>query len=374
MGSQKGKKKQNAQVTYLPLKISQEYTKDFRECFGSVDNETLYKLQHLDFYGIDEVKKSLELYPVLKDAAFYGDNYSTICFTALFQEWEKYRQVFKLDKDFFSQLIETDGLQMIENVWDYLPFKSFYLDLSSCKEEVSKLCGSTVDGLYINIKKVGAYSLGEKEKEEFYRKYGNEHDFYLVDAISLQGEKTFIIKNALSMPNATMEIEAQDWTEESKLRSDKSIQDWNKKILEKLLFQVISYLSVEKPDIRENEESKHKHKSGVYTPKSNEVLKWEVGYRYGAAFRKWQTENNTKDNEDIENNEHSNNREGKRVRPHFRRGHLHTYLYGKRENPIRKRVWVDITGINIDKEITNELPAVIRKIVPPEKKKDDLIK
>lgn len=84
---------------------------------------------------------------------------------------------------------------------------------------------------------------------------------------------------------------------------------------------------------------------------------WEVGERIGAALRAaYQREQIGQPGAPS----------GRRVRPHVRRAHWHTYLLGPRDQPEQQRRelrWVPPIPINV--EDPGALPAVVHRVQPP---------
>ena len=88
---------------------------------------------------------------------------------------------------------------------------------------------------------------------------------------------------------------------------------------------------------------------------------WDVGVRIGAALRAaYRREQLGQDSAPS----------GRRVRPHVRRAHWHTYLLGPRDDPAQQRRelrWIPPIGIGIMDSNPDDLPVVIHPVsAPPE--------
>lgn len=73
-----------------------------------------------------------------------------------------------------------------------------------------------------------------------------------------------------------------------------------------------------------------------------------------------------KNNENIEKissfTESKESEAGKSIRPHFRRGHWHTYWLGKRTAKDRKLVLRWVAPIMVNISIIDELPVVVNRL------------
>lgn len=86
---------------------------------------------------------------------------------------------------------------------------------------------------------------------------------------------------------------------------------------------------------------------------------WDVGVRIGAALRAaYHREQIGQDSAPS----------GRRVRPHVRRAHWHSYWLGPRGDPQQQRRelrWVPPIAINVDDADPDAMPAVIHRVKPP---------
>lgn len=363
MGKTKKNPNQDQQITYAPLKACATYSVPFRKKVAEIekrteiDAEDLFVTVHNALFK-NEYEAVLNKQPVLRNMVQGNYNLdpqkcqslidtATQMFSAvsILQTWEQQKQVFKLDKDFCNQLMQTENLRTIKDFWDYLPFNSFYLDLSSCHSETDEIYNG-IHGIFINVHK---FCYGEFSGIELTR-FKSDDEMYIIDVGVLSNDsslKTMHIyeKNENSKSSFDIPVAAKSNTEK--------LFQGNTTKLNKIIYQTLNYLSLSKPDIRESEETKRTYKprpeGSKPKLKMSEVAKWEVGYRYGAAFRKYAQEHSGPSE--------GKGTSGKTVSPHFRRAHWHTY--GK------EVVWQDVIAVKMGDILKEDVPAVIHKVRKP---------
>ncbi|MBR4882114.1 MAG: hypothetical protein IKU19_09270 [Clostridia bacterium] len=77
------------------------------------------------------VQRNAQLnYKSYKDMTEETINY--LDFMSSILKWSENKQVFKFDNDFFQELIKTEGLHVTEDMLEFLPCKTLYLDFSDC--------------------------------------------------------------------------------------------------------------------------------------------------------------------------------------------------------------------------------------------------
>ena len=132
-----------------------------------------------------------------------------------------------------------------------------------------------------------------------------------------------------------------------------------------MVVQILNYLSSVQPDIEENPQTKKTYrKPAPHTEPKNkysEIQKWDVGVRFGAAFRAWKKEQERTEPKETSGTQHS--RHGK-VRPHCRKAHWSHFWYGSGENKVRRAKWLGEGFVGVR---TEEMPAVIHKIETEQK-------
>ena len=273
--------------------------------------------------------------------------------------WGKNKQTYTFDKDFTDELMKTDNLRFTKDMFDFVPHKFMYIDISDNKDLCDKLL---CKGFFVKIDKVPK-SLnkiivkGTNASEKL-----RDCDKWCFHICRISEDEYGY--NMLYLPNTDESIEAKDLIKESKIKYSKNNNEYefDVELLHKVVQHTVTYLTSTDPDIRESQLTQRTYREPSKTikrpkDKFSEVRNWEVGVRYGNAYRKW------KSKEEMNHSSVSTGT-GKKVRPHSRRAHYNYYWYGKRDSADRvlKRVWIDELFINVDKDKTEELPVVIHKV------------
>lgn len=255
--------------------------------------------------------------------------------------WAKNKQVFAFDKDFTDELLRTEEIRITKNGWDFLPFKTFYVDLSDNKELCEKILGK---GMFITLEKLS------DERGEVYCvhvcKVGER--YFYNDVFSFINEDTVLPVCEMEADNKVLHFDHIYGT------SHKAIDG---KAYEVIVAQILTYLSSVEPDIEENPTTKQTYRKPApdSKPKNkfSEVQKWDVGVRFGSAVRAWKKKN-------ASGVTHTGS--GSKKRPHSRKAHWSHYWYGSGENKVRRPKWISECYIGMKGE---ETPAVIHKVVKP---------
>lgn len=265
-------------------------------------------------------------------------------------EWSKDKQVFKFDRDFLDELTATEGIMFKKDMLDYLPFKNFYVDLEELKMTArAEEKGMKIDGLFINVvKNANKYHI----QVSFVNKMGYTYSDIIVENTDYEIESKNLISNN-NVLKTLLGITVNQSEDEFKIEHNY----WDNIIL-----QILTYLCSSKPDIQESEETKRTYKKPDINvqPKNkfSEIQKWEVGVRYGVSIRQWKKEKTTIHEED------KNNAEPKQhYKPHYRRGHWHSYwcneiVDGKK---IKRLVPKWLSPILVNKNLCDDVDVVIHK-------------
>ena len=119
---------------------------------------------------------------------------------------------------------------------------------------------------------------------------------------------------------------------------------------------LVIYLASDKPEVEPNPEQKTITKRNPDSKIKNnyrELRKWNVGYRFGVAFRKHKTTQ-------LDNNTSITvNASYSKKAPHVRKGHWHSFWTGSENNKSLKIKWLSPMVINSEDE--NIVTAVIHK-------------
>lgn len=268
--------------------------------------------------------------------------------------WSKFKMAYKIDNEFFHEIKQTENMLITYEMFEKLPFKTFYVDLSEVKNIAD------INGAFIHIIKedeqfigVNIYMVGgsdytyysfyswfrfenKNEEIEFSKANLPKSDFTKVEQTEIYDEKSF--------------IEALNSTE-YKIVSD---YDPRGEIIT-AIYQIMNFIAVDASDVVENPHTKQTYKpSDIVKNKFSEVRMWDVGYRYGKAIKvaKKEFEKAIKEHRETET------KKGRKpVRPHIRRAHWQRYHVGKGRKDT-KTVWIGAIYVCGNTEI----PVTIRKI------------
>lgn len=282
---------------------------------------------------------------------------ATIC------EWQNSKQIYRFDNDFLKELINTDSFHFQKDTWSHLPVSCFYADISDAKQLCNEI---NCIGMFIRINHGMSDSVWQLhiicidktcENAEYTLHYAwNEDKIIKTETFDDIANASISMRAAID-PN--YDPKRDKYVREKLTDSEKykAANTFN------FVCQALTYLSSADPDINENTDEtifmtpfpsakkKKKHKTAP-----SKLKTWDVGYRYGDAFRKWQKDKQIPNNISTQSASHSANK-----RPHYRRAHWHSFWYGKRDGERVKRVrWV--SGILVNYIPKNELPAVIHDV------------
>ncbi len=278
--------------------------------------------------------------------------------------WNMNKQIFKCDKDFLDALMKTETLHFTKGCWNYLPCNCFFVDWSDNDQLCSKLNRS---GVYIRLNKGAHQDVWQIHTLGILK---SDLNTALMDMwFAWDRDKDITVDNFDGLVAETERLRAEldpNYTGEGVLVYPHI--DENEKRPALLLFilvcQILTYLSSAEPDISKNGivlgvtnpvpvPNKNKKKRRTV---AGRIQAWDVGVRFGNAFRKWQDETN--DAAKPKQNGKINNA---RVRPHYRRAHWHSFWYGKTgEERIKRVKWVH--GMFVNAKSGETLPSVIHEV------------
>lgn len=351
---------------YTPLVWADKLTEQLQEICPNVNPEDLRVMISANS-TTEERNAKLDKYPRLKNLLQVMQEYSEkdnvpdyisenavketlrdFDSISLVMMWSKNKQVFAFDKDFTNELVNTDGIQFTKNCFDFLPYTYFYIDLSDNAELCQKMCA---EGLFVTT---------EKANED-----GQE--VYYIHICKVCGD--YFYNDILTVVNETKKIE----TNEIMINDTVSIFDHRKGMSERkidgrayqiLVLQILVYLSSAEPDVRENALTMQTYRKPApeSKPKNkySEVRKWDVGVRFGTAYRAWK-----KNKDSVTVHRTGTSLRGVKQRPHSRKAHWSHYWYGSGENKICRAKWISEYYVGIN---DNENPAVIHKVKNENKK------
>ena len=264
--------------------------------------------------------------------------------------WRNYKMVYKIDNEFFHEIKQTKDLITTYDMFEKLPFKCFYIDLSDVKN-ISDFNGAWVyvvkdnkreDFIGVNIYMISEYA------DTFYTYYS----WYNFKA---QPEVKWNIKDLPESEFVRRDIreEIEGITEDTTvLRQDYDPRD----DIVVAIFQIMSFIAIDANDVSENPITKKtykKHSKSEIKDTFSEVKMYDVGIRYGKAIKvaKQEYKKQIKRNYNI-------TKERKPVRPHVRRAHWQRYHIGKGRTDIKTKWIAPVYVCGNGKEI----PVTIREI------------
>ena len=328
---------------YLPLKIA-------RMIDGFEISRFKQKGISLDDMGILALGESSgELSPAMKELQRWMlrgadssrpqeqvlHNSRILLYYSIIEKWAQNKQVYAFDSDFLDEMLSMEELTISEKVFDFLPYRSFYLDFAE-SAKMRELFDA--EGFFVEVHD---YDRVVRINLVSVKLQGNGRPYIDYIPFTCPNDKEIV----LTKENFTQHFGQYDLLG----RDDDEMKPFDSPNLTKsfTILQLILYLASVEPDVKENPKthiSYQKPKNKVRNVYS-EVQKWDVGIRFGNAFRKWKT---AKEN----NNTSVSVRNGSKKRPHTRRAHWSHFWYGHGEDKIRRPKWVSEVMVGIGDPIT----------------------
>lgn len=289
--------------------------------------------------------------------------------------WMKFKMVYKIDNDFFHEIKQTENLITSKEMFDKLPFKCFFIDLTEV-DNIANFKGAwvyiTTDDIHgnkdfysVNIYMVqndnftfftyySWYKFTEEQQEvEWHSDDLPKSDFI---ARTFVGEDDLMTKDIRSLLN-----NPTDFTKDGLIDVTLDMRDEYdpRESIVVSIFQIMSFIAIDASDVNENATTKstyrpHKEGSKIKN-KFSEVCMWDVGVQYGKAIRVAKREYKKhieRENDSVES------KDRKPVRPHIRRAHWHKYHVGEGRKQT-KTLWlapVYVCGNG------KEIPVTIREV------------
>ena len=289
--------------------------------------------------------------------------------------WMKFKMVYKIDNDFFHEIKQTENLITSKEMFDKLPFKCFFIDLTEV-DNIANFKGAwvyiTTDDIHgnkdfysVNIYMVqndnftfftyySWYKFTDEQQEvEWHSDDLPKSDFI---ARTFVGEDDLMTKDIRSLLN-----NPTDFTKDGLIDVTLDMRDEYdpRESIVISIFQIMSFIAIDASDVNENATTKstyrpHKEGSKIKN-KFSEVRMWDVGVQYGKAIRVAKREYKKhieRENDSVES------KDRKPVRPHIRRAHWHKYHVGEGRKQT-KTLWlapVYVCGNG------KEIPVTIREV------------
>ena len=293
-------------------------------------------------YALSNLMNRPDAYKITCEVFRDFDSYANVSM------WEQNKQVFKFDKDFTNELIRTENLVLSKDVFKYLPYKSFYVDISDNRELCKEILG---EGFFVTVRL--------------------DNEMWNVHLCKITDKLYF--NDVLSFPNTDGICDVKETKNEVDIheivrKDGKNVMNFRTNAIDYkkyqvIVFQILTYLASTEPDVKESEETKYTYKrpdaSAVPKNKFSEIQKWDVGVRFGSAYRKWKKE---KQEAHSHNTENRQSETAKHVRPHTRKAHWQSYWYGKKgEERVRRPKWVAECYVNMSIADESNNPVVIHR-------------
>lgn len=289
--------------------------------------------------------------------------------------WMKFKMVYKIDNDFFHEIKQTENLITSKEMFDKLPFKCFFIDLTEV-DNIANFKGAwvyiTTDDIHgnkdfysVNIYMVqndnftfftyySWYKFTDEQQEvEWHSDDLPKSDFI---ARTFVGEDDLMTKDIRSLLN-----NPTDFTKDGLIDVTLDMRDEYdpRESIVISIFQIMSFIAIDASDVNENATTKstyrpHKEGSKIKN-KFSEVRMWDVGVQYGKAIRVAKREYKKhieRENDSVES------KDRKPVRPHIRRAHWHKYHVGEGRKQTKTLWLAPIYVCGNGKEI----PVTIREV------------
>ena len=300
--------------------------------------------------------------------------------------WNQYKIIYTLDRELAEALSKTENLIFTRDVFDRIPYRGFYLNLSMLPEYRAEGCIVTVTRnrnsdtmVLVDIQLIGAEDAQEGN--------GTFEFLVFIDSTgrtSLEKTNRTVTEGVFwSDENGQFEICVNDYIERT-IRGEKALLKKTRAgyiinpdnpytflplrkrmvSLELLVLQFMMYISSDNPDVEMSKITRRRLNRNQRLNKNvqphSESEEWNVGIRYGNKIRLYKQQSSSINDEEIEGDiEH---RHHCSPRPHMRRAHWHYYWTGINRS-IRKHVWVEPTFVNGTK---GDIPITVLDVTDKE--------
>ncbi len=234
--------------------------------------------------------------------------------------WEETKTIYSLDNNFASYFGDSDELKIYIKDLFYLPFNTFYLDLS----KVERLKNSAIQGVEVSVSQFSDSNNGAITGFALYctcfldNGLGTAQYFNIYFDECEEDNGIYYYKyQKMYMPQNTQKYIL---TGDSQ---DTYASDIDYLIM--LVWNFLAYITSKKPDIKESKISvKAKDRAKRLNKPYQEETVYEVGYRYGKAISLYseRVEKEYTEHRQLEG-------ERKSPRPHLVKAHWHGYWCGK---------------------------------------------
>ena len=326
------------------------YTEEYNGKLSSLNDLILHDRRVNDmFIGMSDrelAKKGIERKTEWRD--YLGTH-------AVIHRWSKYKQVYKIDGEFYDAISQTENVSIPEEVFTHMPVDDMYFDLS----EANSI--GNIQGVFVHIEKQLGYTLvvmymvtDEMSSFSHYSMpllgHGASLDFKKSNTV----DTPFLVRDFRPNRDANPGEVAPALYAETDCRKD----------IVAAIFQLLAFITIGKEDISENPVTAKTYRP--YTTVKNkfsEVQMWDVGVRYGKAIRiaredaKRISAANTEASHESGTKEETEKEKRKSPIPHVRCAHWRRYHVGEGRKAIEIK-WIPPTFVCAGKEV----PVTIHEV------------
>ena len=250
--------------------------------------------------------------------------------------WRISKEVYLIDPDLAQLLYEQDDLAIPSDILLQLPYQAFYIQVPGLS-----LGGDQYHGVFVHLEH--DINSGDRELRLLYIKPDGATMGFPIHIDSAD------ISESLRRTLYESEQNNPDLYDAfCHVSDDPFAGDLHSLLLRTL--QIILYICAENAEIAPNSEQAFiTRRTSTIKDRYAEIRKWDVGFRIGAAIRKYNR---------LESPEESDDQDrpaGKHAspRPHMRRGHWHHYWVGSRSDPESRKLilkWTPPTIVGTQQE------------------------
>ena len=246
--------------------------------------------------------------------------------------WKRTKQAYKVDKTFYSLVTSVQDKEIFPEVFQSLPFRSFYIDLSGLGEKIGNM---QAKGVFVSVchffdaeKASGGYSFVFAFHTEDSTEFGV--DVFSLECIARPGRKTFI----------------SDFFNGEE-------EEYKRKLAANIICLIL-YIASQNADISSEPTEKEpgeKNPSGKRKERKEEsppVKDSRIGFRIGSAIEKRNS---------VQYDSIGGRKNGKPKAPHVRRAHWQHYWTGKKDSTDRKIILKFVAESFVNCKDDKDLPV-----------------
>ena len=270
------------------------------------------------------------------------------------KNWSRCRQSYRFSLPMISALRQTSQNEFLANVFETLPYRSFYLDLTGAGEYISDGINQSrreqIKGCFVHIDKIEAH--GNYVDTWFV------YQVYVAEGYSIYAMKNVYYSNEKARPSdGAIQASERNGEDETPPPSNTS----------EPVINMIAYIAASNADIARKPSIQNPFpNAGAGQAKKPPVVNWDVGFRIGPSIEK-ALHRAKEANASCSGNGRGTNHSS--PRPHIRAAHWHHYWTGTKENRVLSLRWVSQVFVNcVDAE---NLPVVEHRNSEGKERGDD---